>query len=41
MKYRESLPQLKGHNVTTTGGMETWLQYKVVLSYSISAFSTY
>ena len=27
MKHRERLPQLNGHDVTTTGGMETWLQY--------------
>lgn len=27
MKYRENLPQLNGYDVTTQGGMETWLQY--------------
>ena len=27
MKYRENLPQLNGHDMTTTGAMETWLQY--------------
>ena len=27
MKYRNNLPQLNGHDVTTAGGMETWLQY--------------
>lgn len=27
MKYRNKLPQLNGHDVTTQGGMETWLQY--------------
>ncbi len=26
-EYRETLPQLNGKNMTTTGGMETWLQY--------------
>ena len=27
MKYRDNLPQLSGHDMTTQGGMETWLQY--------------
>ena len=27
MKYREKLPQLNGKDMTTQGGMETWLQY--------------
>ena len=27
MQHRENLPQLNGHDVITTGGMETWLQY--------------
>ena len=27
MRHREDLPQMRGHDVTTTGGMETWLQY--------------
>ena len=27
MKYRGNLPQLNGHDMTTTGAMETWLQY--------------
>jgi S-methylmethionine-dependent homocysteine/selenocysteine methylase len=27
MKYRNNLPQLQGKNMTTQGGMETWLQY--------------
>lgn len=26
-RHRDRLPQLHGHDVTTTGGMETWLQY--------------
>lgn len=26
-RFRENLPQLNGHDVTTMGGMETWLQY--------------
>jgi hypothetical protein len=27
MKYRNKLPQLNGQDMTTQGGMETWLQY--------------
>ena len=27
MKYRDRLPQMNGHDMTTQGGLETWLQY--------------